>query len=115
MRGDSDTEVLLEACALWGVEAAIERSIGMFAFALWDRETCTLVLARDRLGIKPLYYAAKPGRLLFASQLKAFRIVPRLGSDDRPGRRGRLSAPRLCRNSRARSIAKPRSCRPGTF
>jgi len=76
MRSDSDTEVLLEACALWGVEAAIERTIGMFAFALWDRKTRTLVLARDRLGIKPLYYAVSPDRVLFASQLKAFRAVP---------------------------------------
>jgi asparagine synthase (glutamine-hydrolysing) len=76
MRSDSDTEVLLEACALWGVESAIERTVGMFAFALWDRTTRTLVLARDRLGIKPLYYAAAPDRILFASQLKAFRQVP---------------------------------------
>ena len=76
MRSDSDTEVLLEACALWGVEAAIERAIGMFAFALWDRKTSSLILARDRLGIKPLYYAASPERILFASQLKAFRPVP---------------------------------------
>src|SRR6266852_8070178 len=76
MRSDSDTEVLLEACALWGLEAAIERAIGMFAFALWDRSTRTLHLARDRLGIKPLYYAAGPDRVLCASQLKAFRVVP---------------------------------------
>jgi asparagine synthase (glutamine-hydrolysing) len=76
MRSDSDTEVLLEACALWGVEPAIERAIGMFAFALWDRKTRTLTLARDRLGIKPLYYAATPERVLFASQLKAFRPAP---------------------------------------
>src|SRR6266545_7607808 len=76
MRSDSDTEVLLEACALWGVEAAIERAIGMFAFALWDRTTRTLTLARDRLGIKPLYYAATPRRVLFGSQLKAFRSAP---------------------------------------
>src|SRR5256885_5921794 len=48
----------------------------MFAFALWDRRMRTLVLARDRLGIKPLYYAATPERVLFASQLKAFRAVP---------------------------------------
>ena len=77
MRSDSDTEVLLEACALWGVEAAIERAIGMFAFALWDRKTRSLILARDRLGIKPLYYAATPERVLFASQLKAFRADAR--------------------------------------
>src|SRR6185369_5323464 len=76
MRSDSDTEVLLEACALWGVEAAIERAIGMFAFALWDRKTRTLTLARDRLGIKPLYFSVLPQSGLFASQLKAFRAVP---------------------------------------
>ncbi len=76
MRSESDTEVLLESCALWGVEAAIERTIGMFAFALWDRTARTLYLARDRLGIKPLYYATTPERVLFASQLKAFRAVP---------------------------------------
>ena len=76
LRSDSDTEVLLEACALWGVEAAIERAIGMFAFALWDRKTKSLLLARDRLGIKPLYYAATPQHVLFASQLKAFRAFP---------------------------------------
>src|SRR6266852_2540622 len=76
MRSDSDTEVLLEACALWGMEAAIERAIGMFAFALWDRTTRTWYLARDRLGIKPLYYAASPERVLFASELKAFRPAP---------------------------------------
>src|SRR5947208_4957444 len=76
MRSESDTEVLLEACALWGVEAAIERAVGMFAFALWDRKTRSLVLARDRLGIKPLYYAATPERVIFASQLKAFRATP---------------------------------------
>src|SRR5260370_25325435 len=76
MRGESDTEVLLEACALGGVGAAVERAIGMFAFALWDRKTRSLVLARDRLGIKPLYYAATPERVIFASQLKAFRGTP---------------------------------------
>jgi asparagine synthase (glutamine-hydrolysing) len=76
MRSESDTEVLLETCALWGVEAAIERAVGMFAFALSDRKTRSLILARDRLGIKPLYYAAMPGRVIFASQLKAFRATP---------------------------------------
>ena len=80
MRGEFDTEVLLESCALWGVEGAITRSVGMFAFALWDRSTRTLCLARDRLGIKPLYYAVTPDRVLFASQLKAFRAL----SDWRP-------------------------------
>ncbi|MFL5062271.1 MAG: asparagine synthase (glutamine-hydrolyzing) [Xanthobacteraceae bacterium] len=75
-RSESDTEVLLEACALWGVRAACERTIGMFSFALWDRQTRTLSLARDRLGIKPLYYAVTSTQILFASQLKALRGVP---------------------------------------
>jgi asparagine synthase (glutamine-hydrolysing) len=73
---ESDTEVLLEACAVWGLRGACERTIGMFAFALWDRQSRTLSLARDRLGIKPLYYAATPTQILFASQLKAFRAAP---------------------------------------
>lgn len=75
-RGHSDTEALLEACVEWGVEVSVRRSIGMFAFALWDRETRTLTLARDRLGIKPLYYAHTPGLFLFGSELKALRAHP---------------------------------------
>jgi asparagine synthase (glutamine-hydrolysing) len=73
MQSESDTEVLVEACALWGVQSACERTIGMFAFSLWDRHSRTLWLVRDRLGIKPMYYAATADRVLFASQLKAFR------------------------------------------
>ena len=76
-RGDSDTEVLVEACAAWGVERAIGRCIGMFAFALWDRGARRLHLARDRLGIKPLYWARTPGGgLVFASQPKCFSAHP---------------------------------------
>lgn len=70
-RGRSDTETLLEALALWGVREALSRSAGMFALALWDRRDKTLALARDRLGEKPLFYAAARGRLLFASELRA--------------------------------------------
>lgn len=76
MRTNSDTEVLLEACALWGIDKAVERTIGMFAFALWDCHSRMLHLARDRLGEKPLYYEVTPERVLFASQLKAFRALP---------------------------------------
>jgi asparagine synthase (glutamine-hydrolysing) len=76
MRTQSDTEALLEGCALWGVEATVRRTVGMFAFALWDRQTRTLSLARDRLGIKPLYYAESPERVIFGSQLRAFRQAP---------------------------------------
>jgi len=75
VKGGSDTAVLLEACAVWGVEKALERCNGMFAFALWDKEKRCLTLARDRLGIKPLYWAETNGTYLFASELKAIRAA----------------------------------------
>jgi asparagine synthase (glutamine-hydrolysing) len=65
-----DTEVILKAYAEWGPRCA-ERFYGMFAFAIWERDSGRVVLARDRLGIKPLYYAELPGRLRFASTLPA--------------------------------------------
>lgn len=75
-RGHSDTEVLLEAIARWGVARALSRSVGMFALALWDRQERTLTLARDRLGEKPLYYGSIGKSIAFASELKAFRAHP---------------------------------------
>lgn len=75
-RGHSDTEALLEAMAHWGIEQAVQRSIGMFALAVWDRAERTLTLGRDRLGIKPLYYGTSGGTFLFASELKAIRAHP---------------------------------------
>ncbi|HUZ77929.1 MAG TPA: asparagine synthase (glutamine-hydrolyzing) [Chloroflexota bacterium] len=75
-RGSSDTEVILEGCAAWGVQSTVERLIGQFAFGLWDREQRTLHLVRDRLGIKPLYYAASGNSCFFASELKALRAAP---------------------------------------
>lgn len=68
--GGSDTEVLLAAFVQWGVTTALRRFTGMFALAVWDRKTRTLLLARDRIGVKPLYWTKQDGRILFASELK---------------------------------------------
>ena len=75
-RGHSDTEVIVVGAAEWGVEATVKRLIGMFAFALWDRRSRSLSLVRDRLGIKPLYFGRHDGRVIFASELKAFDALP---------------------------------------
>ena len=72
-RGHSDTESLLACIEAWGVEATLKRCVGMFAFALWDRERRILVLARDRVGEKPLYYGWQGDVFLFGSELKALR------------------------------------------
>lgn len=75
-RGTSDTEVILEGASRWGSEQVIPRLWGMFAIALWDRQERTLLLARDRLGKKPLYYSQMEGVFLFGSELKALRAHP---------------------------------------
>jgi len=74
----SDTEVVLEAWRTWGPEA-LRRFRGMFAFALADIATGELVLARDPLGIKPLYYLPRGDGMLFASELKA--LLAAIGSE----------------------------------
>ena len=80
-RTKSDTEVIVHAWEAWG-EACVERFRGMFAFALWDRNRETLFLARDRLGVKPLYYAVLgDGQLLFGSELKSLAAHPGLARD----------------------------------
>lgn len=84
-RGHSDTEVILEAVAEYGIAATASRLIGMFAFAIWDRKDRTLTLVRDRLGIKPVYWMHTDGLFAFASELKALRQhpdwTPRIRSD----------------------------------
>jgi asparagine synthase (glutamine-hydrolysing) len=76
-RGHSDTEVVVEGFARWGIDATLRRLIGMFAFAVWDRETRTLSLIRDRLGIKPLYWGRFGNTFAFGSELRAIRAHPR--------------------------------------
>ena len=89
LRGTSDTEVLLELIDAIGVRAAIDRTVGMFAFALWDEAERELILGRDRLGVKPLHLGATGDApftladgpignrsLVFASEIKAMRPVP---------------------------------------
>jgi asparagine synthase (glutamine-hydrolysing) len=75
-RGHSDTEVMLEAFAAYGIAATVKQLIGMFAIGVWDRRDRTLTLVRDRLGIKPLYWAKFGGLFLFGSELKALRAYP---------------------------------------
>jgi asparagine synthase (glutamine-hydrolysing) len=80
-RTRSDTEVLLHGYRQWG-EEGLERLRGMFAFALWDEESGTLLCARDRFGIKPLYYAIVDGVFLFASEAKALLpFLPEIATD----------------------------------
>lgn len=79
-RGHSDTETLLAGFDVWGIESTLQRANGMFALACWDRQTNTLLLARDRLGEKPLYYGCQGQGadrvFLFGSELKALRVHP---------------------------------------
>jgi len=83
-RGSSDTEVLLAAFEAWGIVAALREATGMFALAVWDVREQELVLARDRIGEKPLYYGVSGDSLLFGSELKALRAHPHwVGETDR--------------------------------
>src|SRR5262249_1562387 len=78
---NSDTEVLVNPCAFWGVQRALTRLNGMFSFALWDKKERTLTLARDRLGVKPLFYGWCRGCFIFGSELKALHSHPNFIKD----------------------------------
>ena len=91
-KGHSDTETLLYAVRSWGVERALQRFNGMFAFAIWDAQDKTLTLCRDRFGEKPLFYGWIGADLVFASELKAFVAHPGWQRDDRPRRANGIHA-----------------------
>ncbi len=74
-KGGSDTEVVLAAIESWGLQNALQRFEGMFAFSLWDRSKKELLLCRDRLGEKPLFYGWHEDGLIWASELKAFKAL----------------------------------------
>lgn len=84
-RGNSDTEVLLEAMDAWGVEKTLQKMCGMFALVVWDHQRSTLTLARDRMGENPLYFGWSEGALLFGSELKALKAHPSFQSELNPG------------------------------
>ena len=84
-RGHSDTETLLAGFDAWGIEATVKKCIGMFAFAVWDKQTSVLTLGRDRLGEKPLYYGwqgqGEGAAFLFGSELKALKAYPAFAAE----------------------------------
>ena len=80
-RGHSDTETLLEGISHWGLSETLMRSYGMFALAVWDVETRTLSLARDRMGEKPLFLAQLGQKWAFASEMPALCVLPDLNAD----------------------------------
>jgi asparagine synthase (glutamine-hydrolysing) len=75
-RGHSDTETLLAGFEAWGIDHTIEKCVGMFAIAVWDKEDEQLILIRDRFGEKPLYYGWQNNTFMFASELKALKVHP---------------------------------------
>ena len=75
-RGRSDTETLIAGIETWGLKETLSKSVGMYAFALWDRKERLLYLVRDRMGEKPLYYGYQQGVFLFGSELKALKVHP---------------------------------------
>ena len=84
-QSSTDTETLLESIELWGIQKTLEKIVGMFAFGLWDKKNRCLILARDRMGEKPLYFGwqgeGKSKVFLFGSELKALKIHPEFNKE----------------------------------
>lgn len=110
-RGHSDTETLLAGFDAWGIEETTRRAVGMFAFAVWDRQQRALVLGRDRLGEKPLYYGwqgkGKQRVFLFGSELKALRAHPSFC--------GRINRDALALYTRYTNVPAPHSIYEGIY
>lgn len=106
-RGHSDTETLLAAFEAWGIEATLRHCTGMFAIALWDKQTQTLTLARDRLGEKPLYYGWQGDTFLFGSELKALKAHPAFHAE--------INRDTLCLYMRHNYIPAPYSIYQGIY
>ncbi len=100
----SDTEVLLRALLLWGPDA-LKKLAGMWGLALWDREARSLLLARDRLGVKPLYFAQVPGGLVFSSEIPPLLLHPDVSRE--------VGRPALCEQVACRYVLAPRTLLTG--
>lgn len=113
-RGTSDTEILLEAIIAYGAEKALQMTKGMFAFALYDKDTKDIILARDRVGEKPLYYGTVNGQFVFCSDVGMLKAYPGFAGELEPQavqaylRYGYVPAPM----SIYKGIYK---CKPGTY
>ncbi len=110
-RGHSDTETLLAGFEVWGIQGTIDRSVGMFAFVVWDRLLRSLTLGRDRVGEKPLYYgwqgAGAHAVFLFGSELSALRAHPDFSAE--------INRDALCLFMRYMSVPSPLSIYQGIF
>ncbi len=124
--GHADTETLLAAIEAWGLEGALKKAVGMFAFALWDRQERLLHLARDRFGEKPLYYGWIGKTFAFASELKALAALPGFRAEvDREAlaafmRFGYVPAPRsiyrgICKLLPGTILSVPHDLAPGVL